>query len=179
MDAVGSGLERVTEKEASVEHQAPITTSSKADPSSFQTKVDSAEGEPATEDEIKNLFHVVDDIPLGVWLAAFVASSERFVWYGATGPIQNYLQHDRRSKIPGALGLEQATATLVMTGFMAFSYFTPILGAIVADAWLAAAGLAVSMFLFCFGCGGVRAAATPFIGISTSHYLCSSRFGND
>ena len=47
-----------------------------------------AEGEPATEEEIKNLFHVVDDIPIGVWLASFVAAAERFTWYGATGPLR-------------------------------------------------------------------------------------------
>ena len=47
-----------------------------------------AEGEPATEEEIKTLFHVVDDIPIGVWLASFVASAERFTWFGATGPLR-------------------------------------------------------------------------------------------
>lgn len=51
-----------------------------------QTKT--AEGEPATEEEIKTLFHVVDDIPIGVWLASFVASAERFTWFGATGPLR-------------------------------------------------------------------------------------------
>ena len=47
-----------------------------------------AEGEPATEEEIKQLFHVVDDIPIGVWLASFVASAERFAWFGATAPLR-------------------------------------------------------------------------------------------
>ncbi len=47
-----------------------------------------AEGEPATEQEITNLFHVVDDIPAGVWLACVAASAERFTWYGATGPLR-------------------------------------------------------------------------------------------
>ncbi|CAO1599235.1 peptide transporter ptr2 [Xanthoria calcicola] len=123
-----------TSKEVDLEHNAAaVSVEKRAD----SVSVDSTPaGEPATEEEIKTLFHVVDDIPLGVWLAAFVASMERFAWYGATGPMQNYLQHDRHSKIPGALGLEQATATLVMTSFMAFSYFTPLLGAVVADAWL-------------------------------------------
>ncbi|KAL8832602.1 MAG: hypothetical protein Q9191_000171 [Dirinaria sp. TL-2023a] len=111
------------EKDVDVEQSHP-------DPKPTHT---SAEGEPATEEELQNLFHVVDDIPIGVWLAAFVASAERFTWFGAT---ENYLQHDRHSGIPGALGLQQATATLVMTSFMAFSYFTPLLGAIVADACL-------------------------------------------
>lgn len=48
----------------------------------------SAEGEPATEEELRDLFHVVDDIPIEVWLAAFVASAERFTWFGATGPLR-------------------------------------------------------------------------------------------
>ena len=59
-----------------------------------------AEGEPATEEEIKNLFHVVDDIPVGVWLASFVASAERFAWFGATGPLRILSREDSRSHIP-------------------------------------------------------------------------------
>lgn len=31
---------------------------------------------------------VADDIPKAVWLAALVAGSERFAWYGATGPFR-------------------------------------------------------------------------------------------
>jgi len=39
-----------------------------------------------TEDEVKNLRHVVDDIPGIVWIAAFVGAAERFTFYGITAP---------------------------------------------------------------------------------------------
>ena len=58
------------------------------DPLSSVETIPTLEGEPATEEEIKHLFHVVDDIPIGVWLASFVASAERFAWFGATGPLR-------------------------------------------------------------------------------------------
>ncbi|KAL8640902.1 MAG: hypothetical protein Q9226_008695, partial [Calogaya cf. arnoldii] len=112
-----------TIKEADVEHNAAtVNLGKRANSSSLgSTPV----GEPATEEEIRNLFHVVDHVPLGVWLAAFVASMERFVWFGATGPMP----------LPAAIQREGT----------------------------AAAGLGVCMLLFSLGCGGVRAAATPFI----------------
>lgn len=59
-----------------------------SDSLSSREAIKTPEGEPATEEEIKNLFHVVDDIPTGVWLASFVASAERFAWFGATGPLR-------------------------------------------------------------------------------------------
>lgn len=67
-----------TEKDVDVEQSLP----------SPKPTHESAEGEPATEEELRDLFHVVDDIPIGVWLAAFVASTERFTWFGATGPLR-------------------------------------------------------------------------------------------
>lgn len=48
-------------------------------------------GAPATEQEMRDLYHDVGDIPSGVWLAALVASAERFAWYGATGPLRMYI----------------------------------------------------------------------------------------
>ena len=69
-EKAASDINKLTDSLSSVEH----------------TKT--AEGEPATEEEIKTLFHVVDDIPIGVWLASFVASAERFAWFGATGPLR-------------------------------------------------------------------------------------------
>ena len=38
----------------------------------------------ATNDEIKSLRHVVDDIPSRVWLAVYVSAAERFSFFGFT-----------------------------------------------------------------------------------------------
>lgn len=42
----------------------------------------------ATEDEIRDLLHVVDSIPVRLWVAALAGILERFVWYGATAPLR-------------------------------------------------------------------------------------------
>ena len=82
------------EQESDLEKDGPGTQETAASdekPTDSLSSVEhtkTAEGDPATEEEIKNLFHVVDDIPIGVWLASFVASAERFTWYGATGPLR-------------------------------------------------------------------------------------------
>lgn len=54
------------------------------------------DGQPATEDEIRDFLHVVDDIPARVWLATLVGVAERFTWYGNTGP----LRMSRHTRIP-------------------------------------------------------------------------------
>lgn len=40
----------------------------------------------ATEDEIKTLPHVVDSIPLVVWIALVAGALERFTYYAVTAP---------------------------------------------------------------------------------------------
>lgn len=42
----------------------------------------------ATKDEIRDLLHVVDSIPVRLWVAALAGVLERFVWYGATAPLR-------------------------------------------------------------------------------------------
>lgn len=84
-----------TSKEVDVERIAPaVTLEKRPEPVSVDSTPAS---EPATEEEIKTLFHVVDDIPLGVWLAAFVASMEIFVWFRATGPMRTSSRYDFES----------------------------------------------------------------------------------
>lgn len=51
----------------------------------------SRHGQEATEWEIDNLLHVVDDVPITVWMAALVGAAERFAWYGNTGPLRKFL----------------------------------------------------------------------------------------
>lgn len=40
----------------------------------------------ATKDDLVNLRHVSDSIPLMVWLVAFTGAAERFAFYGITVP---------------------------------------------------------------------------------------------
>lgn len=40
----------------------------------------------ATEDEIKNLPHVVDSLPFIVWIALVASGAERFTFYAVTTP---------------------------------------------------------------------------------------------
>ncbi|KAI1085422.1 PTR2-domain-containing protein [Whalleya microplaca] len=94
---------------------------------------ESDDGRVATEYEVEHLLHVVDNIPFRTWVACFVGVCERLVWYGATAPLQNYLQHAPGGKIPGALGLGQSAASNIVNALMISSYMTPIPAAVVAD----------------------------------------------
>ena len=73
-----------TEKDVDLEQNGPLSS----EKSNESIPVKSAEGVQATAVEILALVHVVEDIPVGVWLAAFVGSAERFTWFGATGPLR-------------------------------------------------------------------------------------------
>ncbi|KAE8338877.1 hypothetical protein BDV24DRAFT_153154 [Aspergillus arachidicola] len=101
---------------------------SKGEPQQLQTLA-SAHAE-------EDLLPVVDDVPFPVWLIAFVGAAERFAWYGATSPLQNYIQHSPSSKILGVLGLREVTATSIVNAMMAAGYFATILAAVMADMWL-------------------------------------------
>ncbi|KAE8326137.1 oligopeptide transporter [Aspergillus sergii] len=91
--------------------------------------------ETSAPDE-EDLLPVVDDVPFLVWLFAFVGAAERFAWYGATSPLQNYIQHSPSSNIPGVLGLREATATNIVNAMMAAGYLATIPAAVMADMWL-------------------------------------------
>ncbi|KAI0376610.1 POT family-domain-containing protein [Hypomontagnella monticulosa] len=94
------------------------------------------DGRVATEDEVRDLLHVVDRIPTRLWVAILAGILERFVWYGATTPLQNYLQNAPGGGVPGALGLGQAAATNIMNALTIGSYITPVPAAVIADSWL-------------------------------------------
>ncbi|KAL5361376.1 oligopeptide transporter [Aspergillus floccosus] len=109
-----------------IERQTVVTSSeSKVEPQQSQSE--------ASEED---LLPVVDDVSFSVWLTAFVGAAERFVWYGATSPLQNYIQHSPSSSIPGVLGLREATATNIVNAMMAAGYLATIPAAAVADTWL-------------------------------------------
>ncbi|KAI0836038.1 POT family-domain-containing protein [Hypoxylon sp. FL0890] len=94
------------------------------------------DGRVATEDEVRDLLHVVDKIPPRLWVACFAGILERFVWYGATSPLQNYLQNAPGGEVPGALGLRQAAASNIVNALILGSYITPVPAAVIADSWL-------------------------------------------
>ncbi|KAJ7604810.1 putative MFS peptide transporter [Mycena polygramma] len=99
-----------------------------------------------TSEEIETLRHVGGQIPLGAWLVAFIALSERFTYYGIMAPFQNYAQNNREDPLhPGALGLGQTAATRLSYFFTFFVYATSFGGAAVADGWL---GRYKSLILF-------------------------------
>lgn len=44
----------------------------------------------ATEDEIRNLRHVVDSVPFVVWIALIASAAERFTFYAVSTPWRKY-----------------------------------------------------------------------------------------
>lgn len=103
---------------------------------SIPTSSNDDDGRVATEDEVRDLLRVVDKVPGRVWIACIAGILERFVWYGATAPLQNYLQNAPGGEVPGALGLHQATASNIVNAVFIASYITPVPAAVVADGWL-------------------------------------------
>ncbi|RAQ53736.1 MSF oligopeptide transporter [Aspergillus flavus] len=89
-----------------------------------------------TNQELKELVHVADNVPYPVWLVILVGSAERFVFYGASTCLQNYLQNSPNDLVPGALGMGQSNATAVNYAFMVLVNFAPVPLAVVADGWL-------------------------------------------
>ncbi|CAE6473247.1 unnamed protein product [Rhizoctonia solani] len=100
-----------------------------------------------TEEEKRTLRRVAGHIPISAWLVVIVEFAERFSYYGTTGPFVNYIQRPLpiggngagapakgSGGIPGALGKGQQASTGLTTYNSFFSYCTPILGAIIADA---------------------------------------------
>ncbi|KAJ5823701.1 Proton-dependent oligopeptide transporter family [Penicillium robsamsonii] len=94
------------------------------------------DGRVATEEEVRDLLHVVDKIPVFLWVACLAGILERFVWYGATAPLQNYLQNAPGGEVPGALGLHQATASNIVNALIIGSYIVPVPAAVIADSWM-------------------------------------------
>lgn len=52
------------------------------------TPADNDDGRVATENEVRDLLHVVDRVPARLWIACIAGILERFVWYGATSPLR-------------------------------------------------------------------------------------------
>ncbi|KAF8690955.1 Peptide transporter PTR2A, partial [Rhizoctonia solani] len=117
-----------------------------------------------TEEEKRTLRRVAGHIPMSAWLVVVVEFAERFSYYGTTGPFVNYIQRPlpeggngagappKGTEIrPGALGKGQQASTGLTTFFSFLSYLTPILGAILSDAYW---GKLKTLFIFAI-VGGV------------------------
>ncbi|KAJ5503823.1 Proton-dependent oligopeptide transporter family [Penicillium fimorum] len=103
---------------------------------SIPTSSGGDDGRMATEDEVRDILHIVDKIPVRLWVACLAGILERFVWYGATAPLQNYLQNAPGGEVPGALGLQQATASNIVNALIIGSYVVPVPAAVIADSWM-------------------------------------------
>ncbi|KAG8722720.1 hypothetical protein FRC08_012599 [Ceratobasidium sp. 394] len=113
-----------------------------------------------TEEEAHTLRRVADSIPLVAWTIVFVEFAERFSWYGTTGPMTNYVQkplpagsktgaNPLPNGVAGALGRGQRTSTALANFRQFWTYFTPIIGAIVADTYTGRFGAIVLFFTIC------------------------------
>ncbi|OTA98393.1 hypothetical protein M426DRAFT_326018 [Hypoxylon sp. CI-4A] len=91
----------------------------------------------ATKEEIENLTHEPDDIPVTAWLLTFTGAASQLARFGCTVAWQNYLQNPRGNPhLPGALGLGESTATIIQNAFLFFQYLTPLPLGLISDAWL-------------------------------------------
>ncbi|PYH90550.1 hypothetical protein BO71DRAFT_412496 [Aspergillus ellipticus CBS 707.79] len=120
------------------DHQSVLPSKKQlpVDPEVSSALTDSDDGRIATEDEVRDLLHVVDQVPVRLWISCLAGILERFVWYGATAPLQNYLQNSPGGEVPGALGLGEATASNIINALTIVSYLVPVPAAIVTDSWL-------------------------------------------
>ncbi|OTA52015.1 oligopeptide transporter [Hypoxylon sp. EC38] len=93
-----------------------------------------AESVNSSEEELPA---VRGQVPYKVWLVQGLYFLERAAFYGLSQPLQNYLQLSPDDPIrPGALGLGQARAVLVVYIWFIYSYSTPLVGGLLADCWL-------------------------------------------
>lgn len=76
-------------------------------------------------------------IPRKVWLVQGLYFLERAAYYGLSQLLQNYLQLSPDDPVrPGALGLGESRAVMVIYIWYIYSYATPLVGGLVSDCWL-------------------------------------------
>ncbi|KAI8092202.1 POT family-domain-containing protein [Gilbertella persicaria] len=83
-----------------------------------------------------NLRRVAEGVPIAAWFIIINEFCERFAYYGGSTPFQNYVQNGPMDDPAGQLNRGQSTATALQNFFTFFCYFTPMLGAIVADQYI-------------------------------------------
>ncbi|KAI9276318.1 POT family-domain-containing protein [Sporodiniella umbellata] len=89
-----------------------------------------------TSADNSNLRRVAAGIPMAAWFILANEFCERFAYYGGSTPFQNYVQNAPTDVTPGELNRGQSIATALQNFFTFFCYFTPVLGAIVADQYV-------------------------------------------
>ncbi|ORY59326.1 oligopeptide transporter [Pseudomassariella vexata] len=76
-------------------------------------------------------------VPYRVWVVQGLYFLEIAASYGLSQVLQNYLQLFPDDPVrPGALGLGEARAVLIIYIWFIYSYSTPLVGGLVADCWL-------------------------------------------
>ncbi|KAG9529345.1 oligopeptide transporter, partial [Aureobasidium melanogenum] len=92
--------------------------------------------EPVDTNEQK-LQEIRGPVPHKVWLVQGLYFLERAAFYGLSQMLQNYLQLSPDNPVrPGALGLGEARAVLIIYVWFIYSYSTPMIGGLLADCWL-------------------------------------------
>ncbi|KAG1471622.1 hypothetical protein G6F56_002021 [Rhizopus delemar] len=86
--------------------------------------------------DTSSLRRVAEGIPFAAWFIIVNEFCERFAYYGGSTPFQNYVQNGPLDSTPGELNRGQSIATALQNFFTFFCYFTPVLGAIVADQYV-------------------------------------------
>ncbi|KAG2204743.1 hypothetical protein INT46_008326 [Mucor plumbeus] len=89
-----------------------------------------------THQNAANLRRVAEGIPLAACFILVNEFCERFAYYGGSTPFQNYVQNGPGDDPAGQLDRGQSTATALQNFFTFFCYFTPMLGAIIADGYI-------------------------------------------
>ncbi|KAG1583846.1 hypothetical protein G6F48_008262 [Rhizopus delemar] len=85
---------------------------------------------------VSSLRRVAEGIPFAAWFILVNEFCERFAYCGGSIPFQNYVQYGPGDPTPGKLDRGQSVATALQNFFTFFCYFTPMLGAIVADQYI-------------------------------------------
>ncbi|PQE04433.1 oligopeptide transporter protein [Rutstroemia sp. NJR-2017a BVV2] len=103
---------------------------------SEEKEIDSPRGESVSSSE-QDLPAVRGPIPYKVTLVQGIYFLERAAFYGLSQPLQNYLQLSPNDPLrPGAIGLGEARAVLIIYFWFIYSYTTPMVGGLLADCWL-------------------------------------------
>ncbi|KAJ4312541.1 peptide transporter ptr2 [Neodidymelliopsis sp. IMI 364377] len=93
--------------------------------------------EEPTEEDLKTCRREADKLPKMAILVAVVSLCERYAYYGFLGILQNYIQNRMDDPLrPGALGLGQDIASLMINCFTLVSQVTPLATAAIADSYL-------------------------------------------
>ncbi|RIB14931.1 putative MFS peptide transporter [Gigaspora rosea] len=90
-------------------------------------------------EELTTLEKVPDRMPKAAFLICICEFCERFAYWGAVGPFQNYIEFPvpkEKHGQPGVIGAGQQTATTLTLFFQFFCFAIPALGAIIADQYL-------------------------------------------